>query len=94
MDERLDSIMQELSFDKEFLFHVDDSNLGRKIDHALSAALSRQAAIRKKIQVYTEENKQKLACMGLFMKYYLTAKLRAVPDVRGISEETCFDSCK
>lgn len=95
MDERLDSIMEELSFDQDYLLHVDDRDLDGKIEQTLSAAIRQQAAIREKIGTYRKENKQKLASMGRFMKYYLEhsleKKLRTETDLCELAEESCFD---
>lgn len=90
MDERLDGIMGELSFDKDYLLHVDDRDLGRRVYQSLSAAVRQQETVREKIRVYKEDNKKKLACMGLFLKYYLEKKLRAESDTRGFAEESSF----
>ena len=86
MDERLEGIMRELSFDKDYLLHVDDRNLGRKVFQSLTAAVRQQAAVRKQIRTYRDENKKKLAYMGFFLKYYLEKELRADSDLSGHTE--------
>lgn len=91
MDERLDSIMKELAFDRDYLLHVDEPDLGKKIERALTAAAGQQAQIREMISTYKEANKQKLACMGRFMKYYLGKKLHAEMSLGEYTEESCFD---
>ena len=71
MDERLDSIMAELSFDKDYLMHVSDRDLDQKINRALSSAVADRESIRRRILLYRDDNKKKLARMGDFLKQYL-----------------------
>ena len=44
MDERLDGLMKELSVEKDFLLHVDDEDLGRKLFGMLRAAWPQREA--------------------------------------------------
>ena len=71
MDERLDSIMAELSFDKDYLMHVSDRDLDQKINRALSSAVADRESIRRRILLYRDDNKKKLARMGDFLKQSL-----------------------
>ena len=75
MDERLDSLMKDLSFDKEYLLHVRDRYLGRDIYQTLLSGFSRQDDIRRNIRIFTNEYKEELTRMGVFLKDYLKLKL-------------------
>ena len=77
MDERLDSLMKELSDDGCCLCHVKDQSLDRKIRQALIRAEIRRSSSRENIHLYTEKNKQKLSRMGVCLKNYLEKKLGA-----------------
>ena len=74
MDERLDSLMKELAFEQDHLLHVNDAELGRRLYRMLMNADAQREATREKIFLYTDEKKQELERMGVFMKEYLEKK--------------------
>ncbi len=86
MDERLDSIMKELSYDGSFILHVGEEELGQKIERALSLAETRKNKIQERTLRYASESKRKLSAMGNFMKDYLETKLRAQENASSMEE--------
>ena len=71
MDERLDNIMTELSFENAELLHVWDRDLGTALCGALEGAAAHAEEIRRHIRLQTERYREKLDGMGLFIKDYM-----------------------
>lgn len=76
MDERLDGIMQELSFDQKYLMHVTDQDLSKKLYSAIVDACSNQEAIHKHTQSQLVIYRYKLTDMGIFLKQYIQDALQ------------------
>ncbi len=68
MDERLDSLLKELSFDGKYLFHTTDKDLGRKIGTALEEACAEQEVIRRQIRSRVSIDREKIRRMGVILK--------------------------
>ncbi len=75
MDERLNSIMKELSFEERYLLSVTEQDLGSRLFNALTCALDEGSAIREHIQTQLTVYKKKLEDMGTFMKQYIEDSL-------------------
>ena len=75
MDERLDNIMQELSFDRTELLHVWDEDLGARLTRALEDACAHADEIHRHIRHQTEIYREKLDRMGVYLKGFLTDAL-------------------
>ena len=69
-DERLDSLMREFSFNKEYLHHASDPDLKEDVYSSLLLALKEQASITAHIRAQLPIEKKKLAEMGTFLKNY------------------------
>lgn len=76
MDERLDGIMQDLSMDKKYLFHVSDHHLGKEIYDALIDADQNAETINKQMHESIIDYRKKLDDMGIFMKQYVIKSLK------------------
>ena len=76
MDERLDGIMRELGYDRDYLLHVTDEDLGRKIYRALMAARTDREAIHRHILAQRAHYLEMLDEMGAFLKRYLQEGLQ------------------
>ena len=71
MDERLDGLLGELSLDKEFLHHVLDRDLNKKIYQSLKKQKMDQSDIIHIINENYPLYQEKLANMGDFLKQYI-----------------------
>ena len=63
--------MGELDFDREYLLHVRDEDLGERLYRALFSACGQEEAIRSRIRTQTGDYKQKLGEMGIFLRDFL-----------------------
>jgi polysaccharide pyruvyl transferase WcaK-like protein len=75
MDERLDNLMREMSFDRLYLHHVSDADLSEEIYASLCSGAAHRAEIRAQIDLLREGYLQKLSGMGAFLKDYLSERL-------------------
>lgn len=75
MDERLDGIMRELSFEKNFLFGVVEADLAEKLYRAMNELDAKRREISCHILSKREEYKEKLDGMGRFLKTYIDRRL-------------------
>lgn len=71
MDERLDNLMRELSFDALYLHHVKDPDLREKVSYSLTDAWDRRSEIGQKIRTHYTTSLDTLDEMGRFLKKYL-----------------------
>lgn len=71
MDERLDSLMKELSMEGRCLFHTADRDLGRKICKALEEAYDEKEEIRERIFLQVRRNRDEMTRMGILLRRYL-----------------------
>ncbi|MBR1633499.1 MAG: hypothetical protein IJ682_00395 [Lachnospiraceae bacterium] len=71
MDERLDGIMDELSLNQNYLFHVTDRRLGKKLYRALSVAYSDADAISRHLRREHARYQEKQDDIGHFLKQYI-----------------------
>ncbi len=77
MDERLDNIMRELSYDGKYLIHTTDIDFDKRIYEALVDARAHEESIHEHILVSLDDYKIKLDEMGIFMKHYIENTLEA-----------------
>ncbi len=75
MDERLDSIMQEMDLAENYLHHIDDSGLSEKILHSLQRASTEKETISLHLQEYLHHYQTRMDEMGIFLKDYLDRNL-------------------
>ncbi len=75
MDERLDSLFRELSFDKKYLHHVADSNLTEKLLLSMRDADNNRQEIAKHISEQRLQYQKTLKRMGKFLKQYIDRRL-------------------
>lgn len=71
MDERLDSLMREVSLEEKYLQHVTDEDLGRRIHDSLEEGFSRREELREHIRGCYSEYQRKQEEMGAFLKEYI-----------------------
>lgn len=76
MDERLDSLMRELSLDDGFLCHVTDEDLDRLVYDSLSEGYRQRKKIGEHILARRSAYREKQKEMGVFLKEYLDEQLR------------------
>ncbi len=74
MDERLDTLMEDLSAAPAYLFHVQDSFLGERICDALSQGCLQKDNIHQNIMVHLSQYMDTLDDMGIFMKRFFTGQ--------------------
>ncbi len=70
IDERLDSLMKELSFERDYLCRADDPDLENSLYSALSKACTDPEEIRTHIHACRADYQAKLEKMGSFLKRY------------------------
>lgn len=74
VDERLDSLMEELSFER-YLLHVSDEGLGAQVTRGLLDACGQEQAIRQHLSQAVAHYRESLDDMGDRMKDYLLEAL-------------------
>lgn len=75
MDERLDNLMRELSFDKDFLHSVSDSQLETHLYQSMEQAWAECPQTAERIQSQYTRYLERLSKMGSFLKTYITGRL-------------------
>lgn len=75
MDERLDSIMEEVSLDENYLHHVTDADLEDRICRSLILSGQERAEIRSGIERQRRIYETRLNDMGAFLRTYVGGHL-------------------
>lgn len=75
MDERLDSLLRELSFQRDYLYSVTEPQLGEKLYSAMKTAWEQAPGIAEHIHCKYNEYLERLSKMGSFLKTYITEGL-------------------
>lgn len=75
MDERLGSLLRELSFEKDYLYSVADAQLGQKLYGAMEHAWQQRADIAALLHTRYSDYLERLSEMGSFLKQYITGRL-------------------
>lgn len=75
MDERLDSLMEDLSLEGSFLFHTDDPALGRCLLDSLVRGQEDKADLALRLRSYAESSARVQEEMGAFLRDYINEHL-------------------
>ncbi len=78
MDERLDSLMEEIEMDEEYLFHVWDEDLGEELAEAITKGCGRKETIKEHLKNKVQGYKRQQRKMGEFLKRYITDRLEGL----------------
>ncbi len=76
MDERLDSLMRELSFDRRYLHHTGDEDLGQKLLDSLEDGAAHRAELQPYLIARARQYAAKQEEMGVFLKEYIEDHLK------------------
>lgn len=75
MDERLDSLFRELSFEKDYLHSVSEPQLGEHLYRSMEKAWQARSDIAAQIQSHYTHYMERLSDMGSFLKTYISGRL-------------------